>query len=150
MKKLLTFVFMALVAISAWSDNGLTLRYDRPADYWLEALPLGNGRLGAMVYGGIASDTIQINEDTFWSGSPYNNYNPNAKAHLQEIRDCIDRGDYERRRVGGVHPGLVAVLVGLVPLVPVFLGQGVVLVAHEKGVRARGVVPLIILFRCHS
>lgn len=96
MKKLLTFVFMALVAISAWSDNGLTLRYDRPADYWLEALPLGNGRLGAMVYGGIASDTIQINEDTFWSGSPYNNYNPNAKAHLQEIRDCIDRGDYER------------------------------------------------------
>ena len=58
--------------------------------------------------------------------------------------------DALHRRVGGVHPGLVAVLVGLVPLVPVLFGQGVVLVAHEKGVRARGVVPLIILFRCHS
>ena len=92
----LCFIAAFAASASGPADNGLTLRYDRPADYWLEALPLGNGRLGAMVYGGIASDTIQINEDTFWAGSPYNNINPNAKAHLQEIRDCIDRGDYER------------------------------------------------------
>lgn len=55
-----------------------TLWYDRPAQHWVEALPLGNGRLGAIVYGGLRSDTIQLNEDTFWSGSPYNNTNPKA------------------------------------------------------------------------
>lgn len=90
------YMMMAVTAIPLMAQNYLTLRYDRPADYWLEALPLGNGRLGAMVYGGVTSDTIQINEDTFWAGSPYNNINPNAKAHLQEIRDCINRGDYEQ------------------------------------------------------
>ncbi len=91
MKKLFMYMMMAVTAIPLMAQNYLTLRYDRPADYWLEALPLGNGRLGAMVYGGVTSDTIQINEDTFWAGSPYNNINPNAKAHLQEIRDCINR-----------------------------------------------------------
>ena len=96
MKKLFMYMMMAVTAIPLVAQNYLTLRYDRPADYWLEALPLGNGRLGAMVYGGVTSDTIQINEDTFWAGSPYNNVNPNAKAHLQEIRDCINRGDYEQ------------------------------------------------------
>lgn len=96
MKKLFMYMMMAVTAIPLMAQNYLTLRYDRPADYWLEALPLGNGRLGAMVYGGVTSDTIQINEDTFWAGSPYNNINPNAKAHLQEIRDCINRGDYEQ------------------------------------------------------
>ena len=83
-------------ASKASGASDLTMRYDRPASYWVEALPLGNGRLGAMVYGGIPQDTIQLNEDTFWSGSPYNNYNINAKAHLQEIRDAINRGDYIR------------------------------------------------------
>jgi len=70
MKKLFMYMMMAVTAIPLMAQNYLTLRYDRPADYWLEALPLGNGRLGAMVYGGVTSDTIQINEDTFWAGSP--------------------------------------------------------------------------------
>lgn len=65
------------------------------ADFWVEALPLGNGHLSAMVYGGVTQDTIQINENTFWSGSPYNNYNPNAKAHLTETRKHINQGNYE-------------------------------------------------------
>ena len=72
----------------------LKLWYDRPANYWVEALPLGNGRLGAMVYGLTAQDTIQLNEDTYWSGSPYNNANPNALDHLDEIRNYINNGDY--------------------------------------------------------
>lgn len=76
-------------------ERDLTLWYNRPAEHWVEALPLGNGRLGAMVYGGLVSDTIQLNEDTFWSGSPYNNINPLAKASLGEIRDLIDNGKYE-------------------------------------------------------
>ena len=84
---------MACPALSMADD--LTLWYNRPAGYWVEALPLGNGRLGAMVYGGTASDTIQLNEDTYWSGSPYNNYNPKALAALPKIREALNNGDYE-------------------------------------------------------
>ena len=90
-KTILSFL-LAMIAVSVTAANDperLTLRYDRPADYWVEALPLGNGRLGAMVYGGIPQDTIQLNEDTFWSGSPYNNLNLNSLSHLQQIR--VDR-----------------------------------------------------------
>ena len=76
------------------SAQDLKLWYDRPADYWVEALPLGNGRLGAMVYGIASQDTIQINEDTYWSGSPYNNANPNALTHLEDIRNYINNGEY--------------------------------------------------------
>ena len=95
MKKLITLVLTLCLGFGAYAADDLKLWYDRPADYWVEALPLGNGHLGAMVYGGVAQDTIQINEDTFWSGSPYNNYNPNAKKHLAEIRGHINNGNYE-------------------------------------------------------
>lgn len=95
MTLLMTFLSLPALRAGAADSKSLTLRYDRPADYWVEALPLGNGRLGAMVYGGIPRDTIQLNEDTFWSGSPYNNFNPNARKHLAEIRRCIDEGRYE-------------------------------------------------------
>lgn len=70
MTLLMTFLSLPALRAGAADSKSLTLRYDRPADYWVEALPLGNGRLGAMVYGGIPRDTIQLNEDTFWSGSP--------------------------------------------------------------------------------
>jgi len=98
-----------LCAVAAWlllttaTAAAQEMHYDRPADYWVEALPLGNGRLGAMVYGGTSSDTLQLNEDTFWSGSPYNNVNPNALSHLQEIRECISRGDYNRAQILSMH-----------------------------------------------
>ena len=96
---LLFLLSLAFVATA----SAQVMRYDRPADYWVEALPLGNGRLGAMVYGGIENDTIQLNEDTFWSGSPYNNTNPKALSCLQEIRDCISRGDYNRAQYLSMH-----------------------------------------------
>ena len=47
--------------------------YDRPAKIWLEALPIGNGRLGGMIFGGTKTDQIQLNEDSFWAGGPHNN-----------------------------------------------------------------------------
>jgi alpha-L-fucosidase 2 len=50
--------------------DGTWLRYDRPADSWLEALPLGNGRIGAMCFGGAGADRISLNDETCWSGSP--------------------------------------------------------------------------------
>ncbi|MDE7141618.1 MAG: glycoside hydrolase N-terminal domain-containing protein, partial [Muribaculaceae bacterium] len=75
-------------------DSANRLWYHRPAAYWEEALPLGNGRLGAMVSGSVACDTIQLNEDTFWGQSPNANYNANAKAVLSQVRDLIFSKDY--------------------------------------------------------
>lgn len=96
-----------LVAVSQNSDAAAAAKnvlwYDRPADYWVEALPLGNGRIGAMVYGGLESDTIQLNEDTFWSGAPYNNINPRARFVLPEIRQAIDEGDYAKAQRLAMH-----------------------------------------------
>ena len=52
-------------------DPALCLWYDAPAEEWEEALPIGNGRLGAMVYGGVTQETIQFNEETLWTGQPH-------------------------------------------------------------------------------
>ncbi|NBD23311.1 glycoside hydrolase family 95 protein [Paenibacillus glycinis] len=67
----------------------MELRYGRPARVWTEALPVGNGRLGAMVYGGVESEEIQLNEDTLWSGHPTDGSNPRAKEALPEVRRLI-------------------------------------------------------------
>ena len=71
------------------------LWYQRPASHWLEALPVGNSHMGAMVYGGTDNEEIQLNEETFWSGSPHNNNSPEAKEHLQEVRNLIFAGHEE-------------------------------------------------------
>ena len=81
-------------ACSALSVNAQEhkLWYDKPASQWLEALPVGNSHLGAMVFGETDGEEIQLNEETFWSGSPHDNNSPEAKAHLQEVRDSIFAG----------------------------------------------------------
>lgn len=94
--------FMASWVLPSAAQSNV-LWYDRPAQHWVEALPIGNGRLGAMVYGGVESDTIQLNEDTFWSGSPYNNVNPKALASLPEIRDALNQGDYQKAQFLSMH-----------------------------------------------
>ena len=68
------------------------LWYDAPAGVWLEALPLGNSNMGAMVYGGVQKEEIQLNEETFWSGGPYNNNSPRSLARLDEVRQLIFDG----------------------------------------------------------
>ena len=93
-KKIFTAIVFLLLLFPAFSQNDLKLWYNKPSHAWTDALPLGNGRLGAMVYGIPQSDTIQINEDTFWSGSPYQNVNPNAKQALKTIQKYIDEGNY--------------------------------------------------------
>jgi len=67
----------------------LALWYRRPAKEWLEALPLGNGRLAAMVYGGIETERLQLNEGTVWAGGPHTPANPEGLAALPEIRRLI-------------------------------------------------------------
>ncbi len=80
------------VAAGAQADGELRLWYDRPAERWVEALPLGNGRLGAMVYGGVGHEEFQLNEESVWGGGPHNNLNPAAREALPEIRRLIFEG----------------------------------------------------------
>ncbi|WP_206673597.1 glycoside hydrolase family 95 protein [Pseudactinotalea terrae] len=70
------------------------LRYDRPAAEWTEALPVGNGRLGAMVYGGTRTERLQLNEDTLWSGGPYDPINPEAAEALPRVRELLTQGRF--------------------------------------------------------
>ncbi|MFT3997885.1 MAG: glycoside hydrolase family 95 protein [Asticcacaulis sp.] len=72
----------------------LKLWYDRPADEWVKALPVGNGRLGGMVFGGVAFERLQINEDTFYAGSPYNPTNPRSREGLPQVQKLIFDGKY--------------------------------------------------------
>lgn len=76
-------------------DDSLLLWYDKPASEWTEALPIGNGRLGAMVFGGPATEQIQLNEDTLYAGSPYDPNNPEALKALPEARRLIFAGKYK-------------------------------------------------------
>ena len=68
------------------------LWYSQPATHWLEALPIGNSHMGAMVYGGTNVEEIQLNEETFWSGSPYENNSKESLAQLPEVRRLIFEG----------------------------------------------------------
>jgi len=84
--------FLAAPSPIGSDDNAERLWYDQPAKIWLEALPIGNGRLGAMIYGGPATDEMQLNEDTFWSGGPHNNNSATSAAYLKRVRDLIFAG----------------------------------------------------------
>ena len=70
----------------------LTLRYDTPAKDWNQALPVGNGRLGAMVFGGTAEERLQVNEDTVWAGEPHDYAHKGAVKFLPEIRRLLFEG----------------------------------------------------------
>ena len=95
--KALTFSFITadtdpIPAPTIESKNHLW--YNKPAGYWEEALPLGNGRLGVMHSGSVACDTLQLNEDTFWDQGPNTNYNANAFGVLGEVQQGIFNKDY--------------------------------------------------------
>jgi alpha-L-fucosidase 2 len=70
--------------------------YRQPAAAWVEALPLGNGRLGAMDFGGVATARFQLNEDTLWAGEPRDGNNPGARAVLLQVREALFRDEFER------------------------------------------------------
>ena len=72
--------------------NPTVLWYRRPAQSWLEALPVGNGRLGAMVFGGVTRERIQLNEESVWSGSAWDSTSPEALAALPEVRRLLFEG----------------------------------------------------------
>jgi alpha-L-fucosidase 2 len=88
------FVLLFGPTVAAAAQKGLALWYDRPAGQWLEALPLGNGRLGCMVFGGVEAERLQLNESSVWSGSPQDSDNPDALAALPEVRRLLLDGKY--------------------------------------------------------
>jgi alpha-L-fucosidase 2 len=79
------------------AGNGpLVLWYDKPASQWVEAAPIGNGRIGAMVYGGVPLERLQLNEDTLYAGGPYDPNNRGALQALPEARRLIFEGKYQQ------------------------------------------------------
>lgn len=95
MKKMFLFCLVNIVLIlncAAQDDSLLKLWYNQPAKLWVEALPVGNGRLGAMIYGNPTKEIIQLNENTLWAGQPYRNDNPDSREALPDVRRLIFEG----------------------------------------------------------
>jgi len=91
-KSTIILIFLGISACAQQPD--MMLRYDEPAKLWVEALPVGNGRLGAMIYGDPNQEILQLNENTLWAGQPHRNDNPNAKEALPQVRQLIFDGKY--------------------------------------------------------
>ena len=105
MKKFLLYyllVFAIIADVAAQDYSNLKLWYTKPAKQWVEALPVGNGRLGAMIFGDPVNETIQLNENTVWAGQPNRNDNPDAREALSTVRKLIFEGKYqEAQDLGG-------------------------------------------------
>lgn len=103
----LLYFTLSLIPVNLFSQEAnkinpsLVLWYNKPANGWTEALPVGNGRLGAMIYGGNTIDTIQFNEETLWSGQPHDYAHPDAYQYLNEIRNLLWEGKQEKATILG-------------------------------------------------
>src|SRR5436190_1154225 len=85
-------VLILLLSVKMGLAQDLKLWYSKPAIKWTEALPLGNGRIGAMVFGGVEQDRIQFNEETLWTGEPRTYSRPGAYKYLDSIRQLLFAG----------------------------------------------------------
>lgn len=94
MKRLLANILFALTVATASSAQSLQLRYDRPASFFEEALVIGNGNMGGIVYGGTDTDRISLNNITFWTGEPCKQETVTKSAAITEIRSALNNEDY--------------------------------------------------------
>jgi len=94
MRKIILTILSLCMAFDAWCIE-YRLWYDQPAQTWTQALPIGNGVMGGMVFGTPAVEHIQLNEETIWAGQPNNVVNPNAKEALPKVRQLIFEGKYK-------------------------------------------------------
>jgi alpha-L-fucosidase 2 len=94
------FCFIQVATVASYAQTGndpdMKLWYNKPATAWEEALPLGNGKTGAMVFGGIVTERLQLNDNTLWSGYPDPGNNPNGPTVLPQVRQAVFDGDYEK------------------------------------------------------
>src|SRR5689334_9336417 len=79
--------------------DDLKLWYTTPAAQWEEALPIGNGHMGAMIFGGVVDERIQFNEDTLWTGEPHDYVRQGAGDYLQQIRDLVYAGKEKEKEL---------------------------------------------------
>lgn len=95
-RNVLVVFIMLLCGVSQTRAQSQDLRmwYDEPAQKWTEALPIGNGSLGGMIFGGIYKERIQLNEESIWTGHPIERGNPAAKSHLDSVRRLLFDGRY--------------------------------------------------------
>lgn len=93
--KILVLACGTVISVSAFAQQNLKLTYNKPAENWNEALPIGNGRLGAMVFGGAIQEHLQLNEETIWAGEPGNNVPKNTFDSIQKVRRLLNEGKFE-------------------------------------------------------
>jgi len=93
--KISLLAFGTFISISVQAQQNLKLTYSKPAENWNEALPIGNGKLGAMVFGGVSQEHLQLNEETIWAGEPGNNVPKNTFDSIQKIRKLLNDGRFE-------------------------------------------------------
>src|SRR5690349_11531701 len=92
-KKLLAITFYLFISFFAFSQQQpLKLWYDKPSVKWTDALPIGNGRLGAMIFGGVEKDRIQFNEENLWTGGPRDYNRKGSYKYLPQIRQLLFEG----------------------------------------------------------
>jgi alpha-L-fucosidase 2 len=100
----LCLAFLAASAsVAADADSAVSLWYSQPAAKWAEALPLGNGRLGAMVFGSLPVERLQLNEESLWAGEPCDVYPDNFRKHLSELQQLVLAGKIEEARKLGLE-----------------------------------------------
>jgi alpha-L-fucosidase 2 len=103
-KKIVVSIGLVLLGIPALAEDGLRLWYAQPAEQWEEALPLGNGRMGAMVFGGVQKERLQLNEESLWAGAPLDVYPDNFKKHLEKVQRLVLEGKIdEAHQYGRAH-----------------------------------------------
>lgn len=97
MKQLLTLAAAIAFSMALFAQPDLKLWYNKPAEVWTEALPVGNGRLGAMDFGGVDKALLQLNEATLWTGGPVKtNVNPESKNYLPLVRQALNNKEYDK------------------------------------------------------
>jgi len=93
--KILLLACGTIISVSIQAQQNLKLIYNRPAENWNEALPIGNGKLGAMVFGGASQEHLQLNEETIWAGEPGNNVPKNTFDSIQKIRKLLNESKFQ-------------------------------------------------------
>ncbi|MBG9378582.1 glycoside hydrolase family 95 protein [Panacibacter sp. DH6] len=97
MNKAFIAILFFCCSTGTFAQAHLQLWYDKPATVWTEALPVGNGRIGAMVYGGVEKELLQLNEATLWTGGPVTpNVNPESKSYLPLVRQALFNKEYDK------------------------------------------------------
>jgi hypothetical protein len=110
------------------STGTVVVWYSQPAAEWTEALPIGNGRLGGMIFGNPTTERLHLNEESLWGGSKIPNNNPGALSHLSEIRDPIIHGDISKMLLQSRNG-----VIGLLRAIPAEWASGSI-----EGLQARG------------